>query len=456
MAIRVCLMLLLALTRVFSLCAQDADYDIVVFKDGVEPPEFAKEKQLKCRVLDNQNTNEVTVDISLYQGIQTIRKIDRSLIADITLIDQAKVSYHKIKDRIALPANSASVEYYDRIIHDVIQPLLKQYPDHEIARTLTVTARELEREKKLVQLGWVRRNEVWYSPDENKTYAGQQELAQFLVELREIQSEVLQGSTKPLIGLADRLNRFKNNLYYPYLLEGVQVIARPAKLTMPPDLSLLTKQNGQRLLELSNQFQKASARFEEIREQQLCGLELFVPLLDAWITVSKGWPELEGLREQVDLGLEAVLNNLWLSALQGEKMDGVYNRVTGQLRLLSETGTLTVAKGQLIRSEMESITSFKNQLFQFRSQEMFGKIAELNPPERVSSFAPALELFHSLIDEAKTKMANSDQLLVASQLAYQSQDWNQAMEQIAEARKLWPHNPKIQVFYNQLVGDFSN
>ncbi|MDR1145565.1 MAG: hypothetical protein LBK71_05450 [Verrucomicrobiales bacterium] len=293
------------------------------------------------------------------------------------------------------------------------------------------------------------------SPREAGTAADQRELLQLTADLKLLQAEVQQGEYKNLSGLAERIGEFKNNLYYPYLLAGLQVIIRPAKKNIPPDLLILSKQDSLKLLELSNKFLKVQARIAEIKSQGLIGLDLYVPVLGEVNAIAKGWPELEGLREFAEQDVGMVLDNLWLAALQWDKPDSALTAIISQLELLAGSGALSAGRGQELKTEVAAALDFKRNLQQWQAAQKYREIAELPLPPRVAGFAPAQQLFATMTQELTTLLADADRELAASRAAYAAQQWSAAEESMLKAFKLWPQNPQRPVYYEQLSADFT-
>jgi hypothetical protein len=442
--------------------------DTVVFKDGVTLPEYAPGRVLPCRVLDIEGS-ELTVDVSRYKGVALVRKIDKSLIAEVRLAASAKVAVdgktidmnpkialQKNAAKIKLPENSQTPGYYDGIINGDIEPLLEKFADSEIVEPLTMAKRALERERQLVTLGWLRRGNTWLTPEEAKEFAGQRELWQLLDELKTIRADVRAGRTQGLSGLAGRVKKCKDDLYYPYVLDAVQFIVRESpKSAVPPDLQELEHSNIRRLLELSSRVQKVREQVDEIDSQGLSGLDLYTPLINDLVEVGKGWPNLSGLREMTERVLEGARCDAWLAAVQGEGKElPVPARMAKQVKALTDSGVISLAAGQKFQGEITAAVDFWKKTAGLRAQKKWGEMAALKLPAVTAEIAPAQEALAAVTADAQARMTKAGQKLAECRAAYDAKNFADATETAAAAVAAWPDNPQAKEFYDRLVDDF--
>jgi hypothetical protein len=433
---------------------QEQGFDVVIIKNNATPPDFAAGREFKCRVLDSDE-KEFSVELVQAAGVPVVKKIAKSLVGEIRFATPARTAYFQSNDQIRLPKDSRDDGYYDRVIADTINPLLEKFPGTDVAALLSAAAGELRQEQRLVRAGWVRRGKIWYTPEETGEYANQQELRQLLGDLRVIQDEVLRGQYESFGGLAERVGKFKNNAYYPYLLEGVQVIIRPARNLAPPELLALGRQNSATLTGLARRFQKIRDRLDEIQAQQLTATDLFTPLVSELAVVAKGWPELEGQGEFAEQCLGVMENNLWLAALQTGQNDGDFTRIADQARILADCGAISLTRKQEIQTEATDAAELKKKLRQLREEQKYQELADVPEPQRVAAFAPAHKLFAAVTDEARARVTESDGLFAQSQAAYEARNWAAAAAELTAAFKSWPKNPQGRVYFSQLTSDFT-
>lgn len=431
---------------------QEKGVDTVIFKSEATLPQGIKSTEVKCIVLED-TTETVKVDISLLNGIKDLRNFSKSSIEKIILADRSILEFKLLEPALTQSPSSFEASVYDDLFKNKVEPFLKKHPASQATPQMQQVAQALKRESYLVRLGWGRVGDQWLQPDEMKIHQEEVMLENLMTELKDIQIKVGAGDYGSLAGLASRISSFKNNIYYPYLINGLRSVVRPAGQAVPLDLVNLQNDSVSTLMEASSKFESAKLTIREIQRKQIEDPEVLVNPLRDLAFVALNWPELKQLIRFLELNNRYLLDAFWMASFRGyaEAEPVPYMKLLEFWRTLSETEVLPITLRLAVNNEVQQIKVFHSEIYKFFSEQNYPALTQLSLPEGVV-FSEKLKTEYAKIGTlAQSKIASASDLFKKGKEAYDANQLTEAGVQWKESYKIWPRNPDLILCRDKLL-----
>lgn len=361
-----------------------------------------------------------------------------------------------LKEKATLPKDSQKSFYYYSIIKNDIDPFLKKYPNHSSTDEIKILKRKLSHEFTLVRENWVRKGDTWHSPNEAARSEKNENFLKLLVQLKNVQSEIDNENYSSLAKLSPLVESHKNQLYYPTLLEGLQVILTSVHEDhLPFELRHLISINPSDMRRQISQFKKAQATIEEYRAKNLTQLDLLKAPLRKLESMSLAWPDFQPLHELVSSHFNHIAFQLWQQNLTGHNQNArSLHNTQALLTNIVNKATLPLEEKSRYVQNLNQIRPYSKKIKTLKSKKEWKTLANVDPPSEAS--LELIRLIHTLHSEAEENIAEAQKLFENSKSAYQKKNLRETQEKLIQSRKLWPENPGGDDFLNQLLNDFSN
>jgi hypothetical protein len=431
------------------LCAQEKGVDRIIFKPDAVMPAHFKEREVKCLVIE-ESGDEVKVDLSQFSGISDVQKIPKSLIKEVVVAERSPYEYSKIENKIRLPDLSCDTAYYEGILSQTVEPFLAKYPNTESARKVEEASKKLRLDKQMVELGWGRSGDQWIHPEEIEAFRKEKELELLLNDLKKIQIQVSKGEYQVLAGLADRVSAFKDNLYYPYLVKGVQALIRPAGSAVPLDLQKLSRESIQSLITASTKFESASQMILNNQQQQIKDPAALVEPLRMLAEVTQSWPQLEQLRLFMKENRNYFLSALWVAALQNDKSASFSKMIAAWKQLLG-ADVLPMEQRLASQKKVELSQEFNTKLVEFQNSLDHASLASMTLPEGSGADADVQVEFDKIIAFSKAEMTAASDLLKQAKAAEAVGNLSDTSLKLTESSRHWSRNPDLLAYRDEML-----
>jgi hypothetical protein len=136
---------------------------------------------------------------------------------------------------------------------------------------------------------------------------------------------------------------------------------------------------------------------------QLEGPGLYAPVINDLTQVSKDWPKLDGLHEMAERCADGMRRELWLAAARGD--DVAMYLPKRQMKMLTDSGALSLETAQRFWSETETALAFGRKLRALKKENRQGEIATLTLPSAAEEITGAWEALTVQVAVARTALA---------------------------------------------------
>jgi|GEM_PF-1629342 len=445
-------LIVLILSQSLGLLGQEKGVDTIIFKADPALPAAFSGKEVKCLVLE-ESTEEVKADFSMFPRIADIREFPKSAIEKLLIADRSPYEIKKIESRILRPDSTMDAAYYEEILGKVIKPFLEKYPGTKASQKVADAAVVLRQDKFMVEHGWGRKGEQWFAPEEMEVFREETKLEQLMDEIQNVQQQVNKGEYSVLAGLTGKVEVFKDNLYYPYLIKGLQSAIQPAGSAVPLDLQKLSRSPIQSLLDASNRFEEARQMVLRNQEQQIKDPEALVDPMEEFVQVARVWPQLKQMKHFFQKNLRYFLDLYWMASLQEKQGSraSTFAKLSSCWDQINGTDVLQVEIRLAIQKEIELAKSFHDKLEELQKTRNYADLSTFQLPGGLIYSDEFKKEFTKTGLSALAEMKASNGMLENGRQAYAAGNLEETKKQLQESVKHWPGNPALPVFRDEML-----
>jgi len=435
----------------FPVLAQNKGVDLLIFNDAALTTPGIKSKEVQCLVLED-TAESVRVDLSLLSGVAEIRTYPKSLIESVKLADRSPFEFKKIENALQLPEQSQPTSFYDTVVLNTMDPFITKYPGTEAASKVADAKKQFRYEKLMIDKGWVRGGTQWYGPSELEVFQENVALNLFLTELKAVQARVDQGDYEDLTSIEDKVLRYKKNLNFPYLLEGIKVILAPADAVIPLTLKTLLLKQALEFQDAADNFQKSQAAILDMQEKKIIEAKVLVAPLNGLNKAAKIWPELRDLQKFLELNRLYFFKVISMTSLQSINNDQrLFREITASYQNILKSEVYPIEVRVEDQKRLNDLREYQKTMSQLLPAMDYSAMVALAVPIDITAYPETSAIYQKYMDSAQEQMKLASDALEQSKKHYEAGEYEKASEQVIASIKVWPLNVLLTPYKDEIL-----
>jgi hypothetical protein len=426
--------------------------DEVVFKEDAVLPEFAKSRNIACVVLE-QGGATVRVNISPFRGVNDVREIDRSLIAEIRIGDRSDIALDALRKRAVIPERSADAAQYRAVLDNDFKAFFEAHGASPSAGAAREIEEALKIELAMVEAGWKRIGREWFAPGQSAEVERKLALESILQAIEDLQKDLQAGKVDGLPALVQQIQKHSRYAYYPELIEGLRIVTVASGADMPAAVKSVLRTPVEPLQLAVRHARTSEAKLAEMEDVDEYPPTVLQTVLRDLVEAARLFPRLESLESILVQRFGFFEQCLYVAAIEMESRDSNFEAMVTQTSDLLNAVELDMTVKTKLMRRLEEVRKYRGTSLKFLNESKLDQFANLRLPEEVGGYAARRHA--ALIEEMAARVAASREALARARTLQAQGDYEGAGKEMQTFRASWRENPDAEVLKVEWVAELS-